>query len=207
MPSDSPLTATLQLSRVGTAKLDDAELAVRMRAAQSGDLNAYAELLRSLVPWMRRYIRNQRRFLQPADVEDLVQQVLLSLHAVRRTYDPARPFVPWMLAITGNRLADAARRHAAREARTEGLDRPGSADDVTSEDASTNTEEEEWGDAQALREAIRALPQGQRAAIELLKLREMSLKDAARQLGTTVGALKVSVHRAMTSLRRSLVRR
>ncbi len=181
-----------------------------MRATQSGDAGAYAELLQSLAPWLRQYVRNQRRFLQAADIEDLVQDVLLSLHSVRRTYDPARPFVPWMLAITSNRLADAARRHASRSAHEApsagGLDEFASGDDVTSGDGSTNTEEGGWGDEQALRQAIRALPAGQRAAIDLVKLREMSLKEAAQELGTTVGALKVAVHRAMASLKRWLAR-
>lgn len=196
--------------RTATAKLDDRELAARMRAAQSGDQAAYAELLRRLVPWLRRYIRNQRRFLQAADIEDLVQDVLLSLHAVRHTYHPARPFLPWLLAITSNRLADAGRRYArrsAREAPVDGLDGRGLGEDVTSREGSTNTEEEGWGDPEALRQAIGALPAGQRAAVDLLKLRDMSLKEAARELGTTVGALKVAVHRAMASLKRSLARR
>jgi RNA polymerase sigma-70 factor (ECF subfamily) len=38
----------------------------------------------------------------------------------------------------------------------------------------------------------------------MLKLREMSLKEAATQSGTSVGALKVSVHRAMESLKKAL---
>lgn len=199
-----------QPRRLPTLRLQETELAAWMRATQSGDSDAYGQLLRALVPWLRQYIRNQRRFLQVADIEDLVQEVLLSLHAVRRTYDPARPFVPWMLAITSNRLADAARlyaRRSAREAPVDGHDGLESTDDVTSRGASTNTEEDGWVDEQALQQAIRALPASQRAAINLLKLRELSLKEAARELGTTVGALKVSVHRAMASLKRSLARR
>jgi RNA polymerase sigma-70 factor (ECF subfamily) len=48
------------------------------------------------------------------------------------------------------------------------------------------------------------LPQGQRQAIELMKLREMSLKEAAAATGTSIGALKVSVHRGMSALRKAL---
>ena len=57
---------------------------------------------------------------------------------------------------------------------------------------------------EALHQAIQTLPSGQRQAIELLKLREMSLKEAAAASGTTVGALKVATHRAMVALRRLL---
>jgi RNA polymerase sigma-70 factor (ECF subfamily) len=63
------------------------------------------------------------------------------------------------------------------------------------------------GDVRALEQAIGALPPIQRDAIRMLKLREMSLKDAAEALNTTVGALKVATHRAMASLRKMLVNR
>ena len=59
-------------------------------------------------------------------------------------------------------------------------------------------------DADALRKAVSALPHGQRVAIELLKFRELSLKEASAQTGMSVSGLKASVHRAMKSLRNSL---
>lgn len=184
-------------------RLNDAELVVQMQAAQGGDQKAYAELLKLIAPWLRGYVRKHRRFLQAADVEDLVQEVLLSLHAVRQTYDPGRPFLPWFLAITHNRLADAARRHGRRSARELAVD--GVA--VTFGAESTNTEDADRGSSQALQQAIRALPAGQRAAIELTKLRDMSVKEAAGELGTSVGAIKVAVHRAMLRLKRMLAGR
>ena len=184
-------------------RLNDAVLAVQMQAAQGGDQKAYAELLRLIAPWLRGYVRKHRRFLQAADVEDLVQEVLLSLHAVRQTYDPGRPFLPWLLAITHNRLADAARRHGRRSTRELAVDGV----EVTSGAESTKTEDADPGSSQALQQAIRALPAGQRAAIELTKLKEMSAKEAAGELGTSAGAIKVAVHRAMLSLRRVLAGR
>jgi RNA polymerase sigma-70 factor (ECF subfamily) len=61
-----------------------------------------------------------------------------------------------------------------------------------------------YGDPQALHQAIGKLPRGQRAAIEMLKLRGMSLKEAASMSGMSVVALKVAVHRGMNSLRKAL---
>jgi RNA polymerase sigma-70 factor (ECF subfamily) len=171
-----------------------------MRAAQDGDADAYRALLLAVTPRLRRVIRGRRAFLDPQDVEDLVQDVLLSIHAVRHTYDPARPFLPWLLAIVRNRLADAARRYArqqGREVRVGDLD-------VTFADLGANSPDEGVGDEEALADAIRRLPAGQRQAIELLKLREMSLKEAAAHTGSSVSALKVATHRAMASLRRAL---
>jgi RNA polymerase sigma-70 factor (ECF subfamily) len=69
-----------------------------MRSAQGGDAEAYATLMQDLAVRVRQIVRYRRAFLEHADVEDLVQDVLLSVHAVRATYDATRPFVPWVLA-------------------------------------------------------------------------------------------------------------
>jgi RNA polymerase sigma-70 factor (ECF subfamily) len=176
------------------------DLGQLMRAAQQGDPAAYLRLLRTVAPRIRQIVIRRRAFAGSADVEDLVQDVLLSLHAVRATYDPARPFVPWLLAIVRNRLVDGARRYARTSGREVQIDE----DDVTFSEPATNLDIEELGDAQALHDAVRALPDGQREAIQLLKLEELSLKEAAEVSGTSVGALKVATHRAMATLRRTL---
>src|SRR5689334_14326828 len=80
------------------------EFEALMKRAQAGDAAAYVELLNEITPILRRTIRRQRAFLSTEDIEDLVQEVLLSVHAVRATYDPSRPFIPWLFAITKNRL-------------------------------------------------------------------------------------------------------
>jgi len=171
-----------------------------MRAAQQGDAAAYLNLLRRITPRIRAVVLRQRGFAGVAEAEDLVQDVLLSLHAVRATYDPARPFVPWLLAIVRNRLVDGARRYAKTSAREIRLDET----DVTFSEPATNTDTGEIADAGVLRQAVRELPEGQRQAIELLKLEELSLKEAAAISGSSVGALKVATHRAMATLRRTL---
>lgn len=171
-----------------------------MRAAQQGDDASYRQLLRAIAPRIRQVVRRQRGFAGSAEVEDLVQDVLLSMHTVRATYDPSRPFVPWLSAIVRNRLVDGARRYARVARREIHVDEA----DVTFFAAETNHENDELGDAAALREAVGALPEGQRQAIELLKLKELSLKEASAVSGTSVGALKVATHRAMATLRRTL---
>jgi RNA polymerase sigma factor (sigma-70 family) len=173
-------------------------LFVMMRAAQSGDVAAYASLLRELTPLLRARIQRQLRVLKPEDVEDLVQDILLSLHAVRATYDPQRPFLPWLFGITHNRVADGARRYARRALHEVASEQwP-----VTFSGEATNRDED-FG-TQALAQAIRTLPPGQREVIEMLKLRELSLKEAAAESGMSTGALKVAVHRAIKALRRAL---
>jgi RNA polymerase sigma-70 factor (ECF subfamily) len=181
-------------------EVPDEPLRNLMRAAQDGDADAYRALLTAITPRLRRLIRTRRAFLGPDDVEDLVQDVLLSVHRVRHTYDPARPFFPWLLAIVRNRLADAARRYARQKGHELAVDNL----DVTFSTLASNTSDEGVADDDALARAIQQLPEAQRQAIELLKLREMSLKEAAASSGSSVSALKVATHRAMASLRRAL---
>jgi RNA polymerase sigma-70 factor (ECF subfamily) len=192
--SDTPVTDNIQ---------DDGRFGALMEAAQAGDRDAYVRLMREIAPRIRHIVRSRRRFLSAEDVEDLVQEVLLSVHSVRATYDPRRPFIPWLLAITRNRLADAARRFARHESREVHVDNLA----VTFSDQNAKFLKEEYRDPEELRRAIESLPDGQRNVIEMLKLREMSLKEASDASGLSVGALKVATHRAMNALRKRLRKR
>jgi RNA polymerase sigma-70 factor (ECF subfamily) len=169
-----------------------------MARAQDGDRLAYQRLLREITPFIRAVAGRQHR--APDRVEDVVQDVLLTIHRVRQTYDPARPFEPWLAAVTRRRSIDALRRRFRTEA-NEIIDEKSY---EPSADPAANKELER-GDAKAgLNAAIAALPDGQREAVELLKLREMSLAEASQQSGKSIAALKVNVHRAIKALRARL---
>lgn len=178
----------------------DRQLADLMSAAQGGEQIAYAQLLNALAPLLRRSIKRWRPFLKPEDVEDLVQDTLLSLHEARATYDPARPLLPWVMAIARNRMIDGARRFISRTAREVAVDKL----PETFSDDEANVIEGGYGDPEALQLAISSLPHGQRQAIEMMKLREMSLKEASAHSGASVAALKVAVHRGMAALRKAM---
>jgi RNA polymerase sigma-70 factor (ECF subfamily) len=140
-----------------------------------------------------------RRLRNPADLDDTVQEILLTVHAVRHTYDPSRPFGPWLVAIANRRIVDRLRRQGRLSRR----EMPLEPRHKTFAGAETNLSENA-GDERALREAIATLPESQRQAITLLKLKEMSLKQAAAASGTSIVALKVATHRAVKSLRKVL---
>lgn len=169
-----------------------------MRQTQAGDAAAYTTLLGEVTPRIRRIIAKQRGFAGQAEVEDLLQDVLLSLHTVRATYDSSRPFMPWLLAIVRHRMVDGARRYARTSRREIAFE------DVTFDEPLTNPEQGSLDERRQVRTAVEALPTGQRQAIELLKLQELSLKEASAASGTSVAALKVASHRAMAALKRAL---
>jgi len=179
---------------------NDCRLAALMQAAQDGDCVAYAGLLRELVPLLQRLVRRRLGFLQPTDREDLMQDILLSLHAARATYDPRRRFMPWLTSIAHHRMVDRARRHTRLWANEVLVDE--FAESIS--DEVSDLPNGEYGNAEQVRQAVKRLPARQRTAIELLRLRELSLKEAADVSGMSISALKVAAHRAIRSLRRSL---
>jgi RNA polymerase sigma factor (sigma-70 family) len=179
----------------------DADLESLMRAAQGGDRDAYAQLLKRLVPLIERMA--VAKYGSALDTDDVVQDVLLSLHSVRRTYDPRRPFMPWLASIVRNRLIDAYRR----KARIARIETPVAQIPETVDGAEPILQEQRTGDPELLRRAIADLPAGQRRAVELLKLEELSLKEASAVSGLSIAALKVAVHRGLKALRGRLASR
>jgi RNA polymerase sigma-70 factor (ECF subfamily) len=169
-----------------------------MEAAQMGNHTAYEELLTDLLPMLRHYVR--RRWRNPSDVEDVVQDILLSIHGVRQTYDPRRPFMPWLMTIAKRRLIDAARRVSARSRNETTVDiMP-----ETFHRHDAKTEYDTHDDQEAIRNAMSQLPDGQRQAVELMKIQGLSLEEASAVTGKSISSLKVSVHRAIKAMRRTL---
>jgi RNA polymerase sigma factor (sigma-70 family) len=176
----------------------DRRWSAMMAAAQAGDRAVYERLLREVAPFIRAVVQRQQR--QADRVEEVVQDVLLSLHRVRHTYDPARPFTHWLAMIARRRSIDALRRRR----RTEAMEVADDAGYETFADPAANRVTEAFGAREGLAEAIAGLSPPQREAIELLKLREMSLAEAAAASGRSIAALKVNAHRAIKSLRQRL---
>ena len=98
-------------------------------------------------------------------------------------------------------MADGARRYVRRSANEVAVEHL----PVTFAEDGANVPRDAHGDPEALRQAMRRLPRGQREAIEMLKLREMSLREAAATTGLSIAALKVAVHRGVKALRKALV--
>jgi RNA polymerase sigma-70 factor (ECF subfamily) len=171
-----------------------------MVAAQSGDARAYQALLRACVPVAAATARRQG--IPPDRLDDVVQDVLLTIHRARATYDPARPFLPWLRAIAQRRAVDSLRRHYRRAAEVTD-DAAAAAAPAMDEDAENVLDQADQ--SALLAQAIATLPPGQRQAVELLALRERTLDQASLETGRSKVALKVNLHRAVAALRRRLV--
>jgi len=174
----------------------DTDWAILMAHAQDGDRSAYQRLLREITPYLRSLAA--RRHRDPSDIEDAVQDILLTVHAIRHTFDPTRPFGPWLVTIANRRFIDRLRRQGRRRDR----ETPLTPEHETFSEPRANLEERP--DRHELEKAIDELPPMQRQAVQLLKLNEMSLKEASTASGMSIASLKVNVHRAVKNLRKIL---
>lgn len=109
------------------------------------------------------------------------------------------PVRPWLAAIVTRRSVDLARqrgRVGTREVHDE-------AAYETFADPAANMRE--GSDArESLARMMEALTPKQKEAVELVKLREMSLAEASAESGQSIGSLKINIHRAIRRLRRGL---
>lgn len=168
-----------------------------MAAAQRGDRRAFEELLRECLPLLRTICRARLRDVNEA--EDAVQDTLLTIHRARDSYNASRPFRPWLVAIAERRALDRVRSRGRRAGREVALDLAG---EIASGQRGAEAELDAQRAAATLRGAVQELPTAQRTALGLTKIEDLSLAEASRRSGMTVGALKVATHRAMHALRR-----
>ena len=155
-------TRSAQLTLVGAASAESTRNAggldwsKLMALAQDGDRQAYRTLLQDVTPYLRSIAA--RCFKQPSEVEDAVQDVLLTIHTVRHAYDPSRPFGPWLVAIANRRFIDRLRRETRVKAREIAL----STEHETFPESQTNL------DYEASEEAALAVGATKREVLDLL---------------------------------------
>ena len=156
-----------------------------MVMSQRGDRAAYATLLSECQSWLTRYYA---RRIVPHQLDDLVQDTLLSLHRKLASYDPARPFLPWLAAIARYRWVDHLRKvYRADEV---GFDEGFAADNPEPAIAARIS----------LERLFAYLPSPQAHAIELVKIQGLSITEAAQASGQSESLVKVNIHRGLKKL-------
>jgi RNA polymerase sigma-70 factor, ECF subfamily len=177
--------------------LDDGERSRRwtqlMLRVQQGDRQAFRTLFEEVVPIITRFVR--RRIADQAEAEDVCQEALTAIFKSRHTYQPARPFEPWLFAIVrnvvGRFLGETLRRRGWQETFAELPDVQG---------------EQELMLGAELRKAFERLSPIQQEAVRLTKLDGLSMEEASKLTGASVASMKVRVHRAYHALKESLRR-
>jgi len=169
---------------------DDGELRALLMKGLAGDAAAHRAFLTGAAALLRPYFRNRLRGAAE-DAEDLVQETLVALHTRRDSYDPNFALEPWLYAIARYRLIDFLRRKGRRGV-TASID-----------DVDIGEDDPEIGVSDAKRDVatlLAKLPEKQRRAIQLVKLEEKSVKEAADETGYSESDIKISIHRGLKAL-------
>ena len=156
-----------------------------MVAAQQGNAGAYRRLLDELRKWLCRFYA---RRLPPAMVEDAVQDALIAIHDKRHTYDPERPFKPWLVAVARYKWID--RLRSMGRATTEELP-----DDIAVEDHESSVTS-----SVVLAQLMTELKPAQAEAIRLVKIEGFSVEEASARTGQSGSLIKVNIHLGLARL-------
>jgi RNA polymerase sigma-70 factor (ECF subfamily) len=173
--------------------VDDARLRGLMAAYQDGAYAAFEELYAALAAPVRSW--HLARTRDRARAEDLVQETFLQVHRARRTYDPAYPVVPWVMAIARHvylmdcRTASRRPRYVAEDAGPERTVAP---------------EAEARLRGLPVREALGRVTRDQRDALLLHHVGGWSFREIAGRLGIRETAAKLRSSRGMARLREEL---
>jgi RNA polymerase sigma factor (sigma-70 family) len=200
-------TQSNQALKKSDRQLLEIRLSSLLSLTQSGDAVAYEEFLIETQKILARYVH--AHWFDKSSVDDVVQNILFSVHKCRMSYDPALSFYPWLFSIAKCRLIDELRkiqRHKKLKASVAfGLDefldscQPSS---KSPEEHAISDEKSEF--LQKVDSALLEIPERQREAVLLLKAHERSVREGAELMGVSEGAFKVLAHRGYNALRKIL---
>jgi RNA polymerase sigma-70 factor (ECF subfamily) len=170
-----------------------------VRRLAGGERDAVAELYdryaSRVMGLALRIVRNS------GDAEDVVQEVFCQAWRSAPNYQPSRGTVAgWLLMMARTRAIDRLRSRQARPDTESGPDPDG----VATDSASVSDQLIVSQEAARVREAMRALPLEQRAALELAYFEGLSQSEIAERTHTALGTVKTRIRAALTSLRRSV---
>ena len=190
----------------------DSNLRKLLGLAKQGDRLAYQEFLQLAAKLVRNYLMKTLGGTQrsPERIEDLVQETLLTIHRKRDLYDPTLPIVPWIQTIAHHRWIDQWRSEKYQRAEVEwspGLSESNHHPGITTPSSEPNPEEvaiensHRLGNTAQIEVWMKNLKPRERLLIQMAKLEERPLSEVALKTGMSLGAVKVSLHRAIKQLK------
>jgi RNA polymerase sigma-70 factor, ECF subfamily len=180
-----------------TLETQNDNLETLMRQALAGDQRAYATLLTETTRLLRPFLSKRLRFSN--EVDDLLQEILLSIHKARHTYDGKRPYKPWVYAIAKFRLLDHLRAHYSDQLR-HAIDFD-ELEEILPEDVT-----ETGMSYESISGEVQKLPEKQALILQLMHQEGYTAREVAEKIGMNESAVKVAAHRAYRILRERLER-
>jgi RNA polymerase sigma-70 factor (ECF subfamily) len=180
----------------------DSQLHALMTASLAGDREAYTQFLDQTAGIVSSFLMKSMHPQQrsPEKVEELTQDILLSIHTKRGTYHPEMPILPWVFAIARYRLIDSLRRDARRP---ETVEWDSELESVIAAEAGNGGAGPRALHGMELDAMLARLSERQREVLVMAKINDMPLAEISIKTGMSLSAVKVTVHRALRVLQRN----
>ncbi len=159
-------------------------------AGLAGDRIAYQRFLEEVARLMRAFLIRKMGAGAAADVEDVVQDVLIAVHTKRHSWRPDKPVTAWLFAIAKYKAIDHWRSNS-RHAHLDIADFEAVLGDSHAEPVILDHE---------LERAVGALSGRSRQVVSEISLKGKSISDTATRLGISEGAVRVAFHRGLATL-------
>jgi RNA polymerase sigma-70 factor (ECF subfamily) len=134
--------------------------------------------------------------------EDVVQDAFVSLWRQAARFDPARGQVrSWLLTIVHHRAVDMVRR---RNGRPERAFPEEAAETIAATSSGPQELAEMMLDAEAVREAVRRIPEDQRRTVEMAYFAGMTHLEIAEEMSVPLGTVKSRLRIGLEKMRKFL---
>jgi len=160
----------------------------RLRCAKGPE---YEDLLRVLAKLALRSAR--KRISDEAEREDVVQEILISVHEARFSYDKDKAFFPWFYAIVRYRIADWLRRNRRLSLFDEFRDEL--------QELAPSVDRDDLADIASI---VSELSEQQQRLLHFVKVEGYSILNAADKFGMYESAVKVAIHRTRNIIKQML---
>lgn len=158
-----------------------------VQAARAGSRDAFDHLYRQYSPMVHGILLARVPW---HEVDDLAQDVFLTVYRRISSLRDAEAFGPWLAMIARNRAMDFHRRNRKSQ--------------ELSDNISERSRSEAEADAEKILSVIRGLPEAYRETLILRLVEGMSGPEIAERTGLTPASVRVNLHRGMKMLRESL---
>ena len=163
-----------------------------MKLALNGDSEAYKTILEKLGEKIDTHL--QFKIFDKEDIPDICQDILISVHNARHTYDSNRPFLPWVMAITRYKTIDYIKSKTRKTQTFTPFDN-------IEESALFSESLDNICSSMEVETFMATLKQPERELLSFVKLEGYSVKDAAEKFSMSESNVKTSVHRIVKKLR------
>ena len=166
-------------------------LTTLFRSGLEGNQADYAQFLTSITPMLKRMVG---RRLAACDVEDVTQEILISIHKARPTYDGMRPIMPWLASIAKFRISDHLRKHYTQ--------RQDKTVDISELENILTDVTEDAADRESMDELLEGVPENHKRILTLMHVEGYTAKEVGAQMDMNESAVKVAAHRAIKKIRK-----